>query len=133
MFVLNGNGKRVLDMLGSLGLGEYESRAFFTLAVCGKMKAGRVAKLSGVPVTKVYLTLEQLSEKGLVEVVDGFPKNYVPLSLRVALKSSIASREEELRRMKKYAEFLESVARNISPLVRKHRDKVRIFEPSYKM
>lgn len=74
MFTLNGNQNKILKMLKKCGLNEYQSKAYFTLLITGKSKAWDLYKRSSVPQSKIYYVVEELKEKGLVEVEAGSPR-----------------------------------------------------------
>jgi sugar-specific transcriptional regulator TrmB len=80
MFVLNGNADRILETLMSCGLTEYESKVYFTLLLTEKSKMLELSKKSSVPQSKIYLTVDGLKDKGLVDVDDGMPKVATPRS-----------------------------------------------------
>lgn len=67
MLTISGIGKEIVELFKGFGLGEYESRVYFTLQICGKTKAGKLWAPAGIPQSKVYNTIQILSAKGLVE------------------------------------------------------------------
>ena len=131
MYVLNGNGKKILDSLTRMGLGVYEARAYFTLLLCGEMKAGVIARMSGVPQSKVYLTLENLADKDIVKVNDRRPKTYQTVPLEVVVDSYITKTQEELQDAKKSRKWLRQVVKTFSPMLRNDKGNARVFEPRY--
>jgi HTH-type transcriptional regulator, sugar sensing transcriptional regulator len=80
MFVLNGNADRIVKTLRSCGLTEYESKVYFTLLLTQRSKMWDLSKRSAVPQPKIYLTVEGLVEKGLVDVIEETPKTVAPRS-----------------------------------------------------
>lgn len=62
-----------------LELSEYESKVYVALVLEGVSEAGRISIRSGVPRTKVYVTLKKLMERGLVFEVSGKPLKFVPM------------------------------------------------------
>ena len=132
MAIVEENGKKVLDVLRKLGFSPYEARAYFALLLCGEMKAGEIAKMSGVPQSKVYVTLESLAEKEIVRVKDARPKLYnATIPLHKIAKSYVESRQKEIDYAMKNGRWLNEVVNAISPVVKNHRNRVRIFEPKY--
>jgi sugar-specific transcriptional regulator TrmB len=122
----------VLDFLRKVGFSAYEARAYFTLLVCGEMKAGGIAKMSGVPQSKVYATMESLADKEIVRVSDGTPKVYqTSTPLRKIVKSYVASRQNEIENVIRNGRWLDEVAGKIRPVVRNHKNPIKIFEPKY--
>lgn len=90
----------VIEYLKDLGLGEYQSKVFATLALKGPMKAIDAARESGVPQSKIYWALEHLISKQLVEVLEGRPKEYKAVDAEIGIRSIIDSHEKKLSRHK---------------------------------
>lgn len=65
--------------LRGFGLSEYSARAYLALLDLGVTEARDVASLSKVPASKIYHILEQLHEKGLVQILPEFPRKYAPI------------------------------------------------------
>ena len=64
----------ILKKLKTFGLGDYESKVYFTLQVNGKTKAGKLWKDAGVPQSRVYCILDVLEMKGLIEQTKRRPR-----------------------------------------------------------
>lgn len=64
------------------GLTEYQCRVYLALLDLGTAAASQIPPLSRVPRTRIYATMAQLHEKGLVEIVPETPLRYkaVPFS-----------------------------------------------------
>ncbi|MDK2795371.1 MAG: HTH-type transcriptional regulator, sugar sensing transcriptional regulator [Archaeoglobaceae archaeon] len=58
---------RIIEVLKSFGLSDYESRALATLISKGALSARELAELSGIPRTSVYDVMSSLKAKGFVE------------------------------------------------------------------
>jgi predicted transcriptional regulator len=56
-------------LLGELGFGGYEARAYITLLKQGPLTGYQLAKASGVPRANIYAVLRRLEERGAVVVV----------------------------------------------------------------
>jgi sugar-specific transcriptional regulator TrmB len=65
--------------LREFGLSEYAARAYIALLDLGTTEARDVSSLSKVPASKIYHILDQLHEKGLVEILPEFPRKYAPV------------------------------------------------------
>ncbi|MFD1514573.1 TrmB family transcriptional regulator [Halomarina rubra] len=86
-----------VEGLKRLGLSSYEAQVFVALQRVGTGTASDVSRASDVPRSQVYGAADTLAERGLVEVVEGSPKRYRPVSLDTArrqLRERI-DREEE--------------------------------------
>lgn len=64
-----------------LGLTEYQARVYLTLLDLGVSKASQIPSLSRVPRTRIYSTMNQLHEKGLVEIIPESPIKYRPVRI----------------------------------------------------
>jgi sugar-specific transcriptional regulator TrmB len=64
------------------GLTEYQCRVYLALLDLGTAAASQTPSISRVPRTRIYATMQQLHEKGLVEIVPETPLRYraVPFS-----------------------------------------------------
>jgi sugar-specific transcriptional regulator TrmB/predicted hydrocarbon binding protein len=81
--------KRIMD----LGLTEYQARVYLALLELGSSTASQIPAVSRVPRTRVYATMKQLHEKGLVEIIPETPLRYRP----VPIKRFLEQRAKELR------------------------------------
>lgn len=68
--------ERLVELLTSLDLTEYEARSLAALQTGGDSKASDLAERSGVPRPKVYGALSSLADRGLVEKIPGRPTRY---------------------------------------------------------
>ncbi len=90
-------GEEALRALRSLGLTEYEARAYLALVAHGELGARELSRLSGVPYSKIYGVLEGLRRRGWISVRGGRPKRYCARSPAEAVRSERMRREEELK------------------------------------
>ncbi len=67
------NGIKLQKALETVGLTEYEAKAYITLVQQGTLNAGSLSKLTEIPHSKVYEVLIRLEKKKLVEVQKGRP------------------------------------------------------------
>ena len=100
----------------TLGLNDYEVRAYLALLERGRGKPVDVARWSGVPLGRIYDVLRSLESKGLVARVD---REYEPLDPRTAL-ARIAARiledaEKRAREVRSLADALEEAMRARGP------------------
>jgi sugar-specific transcriptional regulator TrmB len=70
-----------LSRMKELGLTEYQARVYLTLLDLGVSKASQIPTLSRVPRTRIYSTMNQLHEKGLVEIIPESPIKYKPVAI----------------------------------------------------
>jgi len=97
-----GNGE-LQQKLRRLGLSEYEARAYLALLGEHIATAARISAKSGVPRTKIYSVLEELSGKGWVKLFSG-----VPILFKATEPPKVF---ERMRR--EHEEFLESVEKTL--------------------
>lgn len=95
-----------IEKMRELGLTEYQARVYLTLLDLGVSKASQVPSISRVPRTRIYSTMNQLHEKGLVEIIPESPIKYRPVPIsdyldkvaesHVRTADEIVSKKEEL-------------------------------------
>jgi sugar-specific transcriptional regulator TrmB len=71
--------------LRSLGLTEYEVKAWMCLLRHGTLTAERISELGSIPLPRVYDTIAELQKKGFVLVSKGRPKMFKPVEAGHAL------------------------------------------------
>ncbi len=81
-----------LRKMQNLGLTEYQARIYLTLLDLGEAIASQLPSLSRVPRTRIYSTMNQLHEKGLVEIIPEKPTKYVPVPIEAYIEK-IAERK----------------------------------------
>jgi sugar-specific transcriptional regulator TrmB len=75
-----------LRKMQNLGLTEYQARIYLTLLDLGEAIASQLPSLSRVPRTRIYSTMSQLHEKGLVEIIPEKPTKYVPVPIEAYIE-----------------------------------------------
>jgi sugar-specific transcriptional regulator TrmB/predicted hydrocarbon binding protein len=70
-----------LNKMKELGLTDYQARVYLTLLDLGVAKASKIPTISRVPRTRIYSTMNQLHEKGLVEIIPESPIKYKPVPM----------------------------------------------------
>ena len=68
--------ERIAGTLRELGVSGYAADAFCALVRTPHASAGELVRKTGIPDSKIYYALDELAEKGLVEVQSGKPKTY---------------------------------------------------------
>jgi len=68
----------MVSHLKQLGFSSYEAKAYITLLRHSNITGYELAKLSGIPASKVYEVLTRLQEKDVLMVMGTEPKRYVP-------------------------------------------------------
>jgi sugar-specific transcriptional regulator TrmB len=74
-------------ILQELGLGVYQSRALAHLYALGKSKAAEVAKASGIPRSKIYSILKELSGLRLAKQIGTKPLQFEPIEPKIGLEN----------------------------------------------
>ncbi len=79
-----------VDALNDMGLTVYEAKAYVALLQKHPSHGHEISRRSGVPGPKIYETLNRMTQKGLVAVLDSDPQLYSPLPYQefLARKSS---------------------------------------------
>ena len=86
------NADRIRKLMDH-GLTEYQARVYLTLLDLGTATASQVTPHARVPRTRIYATMSQLHEKGLVEIIPETPLRYKP----VPFERFLAKTVEEFR------------------------------------
>lgn len=74
--------KKAISQFTSLGLSEYEARAYLALLKNYPCTAYELAKSSGIPTSKIYEVIKKLLTNGIVNViVDNNKQRYIPIGL----------------------------------------------------
>lgn len=91
------------NALEELGLTEYEAKCFVALTRISEGSAKEISRISDVPRSRVYDTVERLHQRGLVDIQQSEPRKYRLISkdaaferLRQDYRSSIEAADEAL-------------------------------------
>ena len=131
MFVLNGNPGKVLKVLGSCGLTEYESKAYFTLLLTDREKMWELSKKSSVPQSKIYLVMDSLKYKGLVDLSAECPKTSSPRPFEPYLSRAINSKQKGISEIIENGNELRDIVYVLKPIAVRYK-RYKVFEPKYK-
>jgi len=91
--------RRAADVLGKVGLTQYEARAYIALVARGVGDAATLATAAGIPRTSAYKVLESLAAKGYAQPTGGKPilfRPTPPLDVADQLKEAIQEVFEKL-------------------------------------
>jgi HTH-type transcriptional regulator, sugar sensing transcriptional regulator len=91
--------RQATEVLGKVGLTQYEARAYIALVARGVGDAATLAAAAGIPRTSAYKVLESLSEKGYAKPTGGKPilfRPTPPLDVAEVLKGAIQEVFEKL-------------------------------------
>ncbi|MXV63125.1 TrmB family transcriptional regulator [Natronorubrum sp. JWXQ-INN-674] len=109
--------EQAVQLLGELGLTEYEARCFVAASRVSTATAAEISDLSDVPRSRVYDALERLHRRGLVDVQQSEPRKYRAISKATALESlqeqyeaTIEATDEALSNLQKASDLEESGA-----------------------
>jgi sugar-specific transcriptional regulator TrmB len=110
------------------GLTEYQARAYLTLLDLGAATASQVSPLSKVPRTRIYTTMQQLHQKGLVQILPETPLRYEPVPFEAYLRALA----EDLRsRAKQIDAGQEALAREFTIVAQREPEAAGRFEAIY--
>ncbi|MEJ2543137.1 MAG: helix-turn-helix domain-containing protein [Calditrichaceae bacterium] len=70
--------QKIISLMQSVGFTQYESQVYLALLKQSNVTGYELAKLSGVPASKIYPILNRLLDKEIVQVIDTEPKKYIP-------------------------------------------------------
>lgn len=88
-----------IEALRTLGLTEYQARAYAALTRLGRATATQLARAAGVPRNKLYHTLEELSALGLAEMRLGEVQTFAPLPIAHLVDSRVRLHEDAMRQL----------------------------------
>lgn len=88
-----------LKKLQDLGLTEYQARVYLTLLDLGSATASQIPTLSRVPRTRIYVTMAQLHEKGLVNIIPERPLKYEPIPISEYLTRRVVELRDGAKNM----------------------------------
>jgi sugar-specific transcriptional regulator TrmB len=121
------NPERLRKMM-ERGLTEYQARVYLTLLDLGAASASQISPLAKVPRTRIYSTMQQLHQKGLVQILPETPLRYEP----VAFDAYLRTLTEDLRsRAKQIEAGLDSWAREFAISAQREPEPHGRFEAIY--
>lgn len=124
--------KKIIQSLQQLGFTQYEAQVYLALLQQSNVSGYELAKLSGVPASKIYAILNKLIDRHIVLIIDSEPKKYVPIPpeevlshLKSEYVDTIDSLADKLDQLYVQEEFSGNYIWNISDrrvIIRKIRD-----------
>jgi len=104
----NENDSKLLSSLQSLGLTEYESKAYLTLLSLGASDARQLCAKSGVPSSKIYTIMEKFELLGIVEVQQSKPARFKAIEPSLGVERLVKNKEREIVSIRDTLPLLES-------------------------
>ena len=109
------SASRITESLRRIGLTSYESEAYLALLKSRELTAEEISKMTSVPITRVYGTLEQLMQKGFARIVESRPKKFHAISpeeakreylthVRRNFETNLLTMEETMRDLQRQVE-----------------------------
>lgn len=109
------SASRITESLRRIGLTSYESDAYLALLKSRELTAEEISKMTSVPITRVYGTLEQLMQKGFARIVESRPKKFHAISpeeakreylthVRRNFETNLLTMEETMRDLQRQVE-----------------------------
>lgn len=92
--------------LQELGLAEYQARVYLALLDLGSATASQIPPISKVPRTRIYVTMAQLHEKGLVNIIPEKPLRYEPIPFSEYLTRRVVELKDDAVKMESNIEQL---------------------------
>ena len=111
----NGLMEELKEFFNDINLSTYEANAYIALLTASRtnsLTAKEISSKSNVPSGRIYDVLEELSNKGMVEVIESRPKKYRTISINRALDNLLKFKSQENKKKIDYlydrAKILES-------------------------
>jgi HTH-type transcriptional regulator, sugar sensing transcriptional regulator len=98
----------LLQSLKSLGLKEYESKAYLSLLSLGMCDARQLCSHSNVPSSKIYAIMEKFDLLGLVEIQQSKPARFKVLEPSIGVNLLVKNKEKEMLSIKDTLPVLQS-------------------------
>ncbi|SDN20093.1 Sugar-specific transcriptional regulator TrmB [Halogranum gelatinilyticum] len=98
-----------IKQLEQFGLSTYAARTFVALASLGTGTAKDVSQVSQVPRTRVYDAVDELRERGLVDVLQSSPKQFWAISTETASRTFEHERQHRM-------ELLQTALSELEPI-----------------
>ncbi len=89
------------ELFDRLDLSEYERTALAELLTLGRTTAPNLAEAAGIPNARIYGVLDDLADRGFVEVIPGRPKEYKPKSPAEILDRATENYRQEFERFRR--------------------------------
>lgn len=117
-----------IQKLKSFGLTEYQARVYLALLELGAATGSQIPAHSRVPRTRVYQTMQQLHEKGLVQILPEKPVRYKPVPFSTYLRGLA---DDHRRRAQQLSVNAATLAREFSVSPREVAEERGRFEALY--
>jgi len=131
MQIVNGKETEIVSALKDFGLSKYEARMYFTLLTIGEAKVMEITRKASVPQSRAYDVLENLTQKGFVEMRGEQPKTYRAKVLEEITGIAIRAKQKEIQLLEENQTKLYEILQGIAPLHQRH-NGLRLFSPSYR-
>jgi sugar-specific transcriptional regulator TrmB len=120
--------KEIILKLKSLGLTDYEAKAYITLIKYGSMSGVELAKKAGIPQPRIYDVMKKLEERGLISISEGRPARYHSENPELALKrlvdnlitNIVSEYEKAIRVLKEFHKANKEMFKDIVRLENSH-------------
>ncbi len=103
--------EKLISLLRSIGLNQYEASAYASLLLFGEATAGELSNRAAIPRPRVYDIINRLEKKGFVVVQPGRPVRYRAVPPEEAISAYIKLKEQEF---KQEVERIKKLAQEIS-------------------
>lgn len=117
----------IMRFLASANLTRYEMNAYIQLLRSTEFTAKKLSERSGVPTGRIYEVLEELRNKGMIEIQDSRPKKYRSLPFNTAFQNLITylnkKSKDEIAYLYDQAKILETKIYNSDVVIKKEPSK----------
>jgi len=117
---------KIAGVFESIGLSEYESRAYVALVALGSGSANFVAEIAQIPRTSAYKVMKSLEAKGFVKEKPGRPVSFTPSDPSELSKRFVSEVEESFAKVSSIKDLLSE--RGVPQLVYTIMGKERVLD-----
>lgn len=101
------------ETLEEFGLTPYEAKVYYTMLNLNLSSAREISNESGIPFGRIYDVLGSLESKNLLDIQDSYPKKYMVINPKEAVKNLLKRKKDEFEQLTEKAKVLETHLKNL--------------------
>lgn len=117
-----------VEKLIKIGLTVYEAKTYYSLLQKNELTATEISKLAGVPRTRVYEVLNNLTQKGFCSTIPGKVRKFKAISPQFAFDDYLQDMEKTMESRKKE---IAHISDTLTPIYEMEKDNNESLEYAY--